>query len=450
MSNTNGNFFDNENFQDQLVALLSKDVKALQDCGSLLEANDFKPLRGMRYGRPRWITAECVLAHFRKYHEPVGLLINADVMDFATTTGMGERQIAELTEYLAFLASLHLVAPDSVVSKVIRFKRGHLKAAAIQELAELHTSGQLTDEKWQEISQKACAVVNSDLATTNYFAEAEDRITKREMGMRRACIPWTFIDPLDSLIRCLGRKQLGLILAPYKRGKSLMLLWLALAYILQRLNVLYLTLEDPKDDVENRLDAIVSHIPIKMLEDKPNLFRKRFEQYQRMVRTQLRIHDGTEGKVSIPRIEQILLNERNQGFVADAVIVDYDDEVLPTIRHKDRRFEFADIYRDLAQLGRRYNLITWTAAQTQRGTESLKIISGDTAAEDISKIRKVSLALGIGKGEWAENSLYIHVAAHKFDKQHVGCEIIPDLERMLIYDRDATLKATRAHSPDDI
>jgi hypothetical protein len=167
-----------------------------------------------------------------------------------------------------------------------------------------------------------------------------------------------------------------------------------------------------------------------------------------LVRRQLKIFDGTGGGITVARIEQIIMRERERGFMADAVIIDYDDEIAPLVKQKERRFEFADIYRDLRQMIARLGLIGWIAAQTQRDTESLKILSGDRVAEDISKLRKVTMAISMGRGDpdWGSDAIYLWIAAHKFDQQHVGCHVVPCLDRMLIFDREATERETRRHN----
>jgi hypothetical protein len=262
-------WWDEEEFQDRLVALLIHDPITLKSCGALLDPNDFKPIRGMRDGRSRWITAERALEHFQKHHEPLGKLARADITEYATNLNLGAGQIGELKTYLFRLADLKPTAPDALVEKVIRYKSQRLKAAAIQELVDLQTTNQLTDEKWHEVSQKALTAVSSETATTDYLNTMGNRAERRAQEQRRARVPWTFIDPLDSLIHTVGRRQLGLILAPYKRGKSSFLLWLAAAYVLQRLNVLVVTLEDTRSLVEDRLDSIITRVPLKSLGGYP-------------------------------------------------------------------------------------------------------------------------------------------------------------------------------------
>ena len=439
-------FFDDETFQDHLVALLCQDIKILRECAALLSPDDFKPLRGMRWGRPRWVVGERALEYFQRYREPIGQLLQADVLEHAANIGMGGRQITELREYLQHLSSLPPVPPAALSEKVLRYKRGRIKASVIQELTDLQSSGQLTDEKWYELSQRAVASFNGGQQAIDYLAGLEARLERRQRLHRYSHVPVTFIDPLDSLVQVIGPKQLGLILAPYKRGKSLMLLWLAVAYVLQRRNVMYFTLEDPRSDVEDRLDAILTNIPIHSLGEYPQAVKRRYERKRRMCTAQLLIHDATEGGISVPQIDQAVEEARNRGFHTDAIIIDYDDEIVPAIKQKERRFEFADIYRDLRRLAATNNAIVWTAAQTQRDTENLKVIGGDRAAEDISKLRKATMAIGMGKGDWGPDSIYLWIAAHKFDAQHLGCHIVPDLSRMLIYDREATRRAMQHHA----
>jgi hypothetical protein len=70
----------------------------------------------------------------------------------------------------------------------------------------------------------------------------------------------------------------------------------------------------------------------------------------------------------------------------------------------------------------------------------MKIISGKYIAEDISKIRKASFALSLGQGEWGDDSIFLWVAAHRYDRQHVGGNILTNKEKSLFYDREKTLE----------
>lgn len=139
---------------DKLVALLVHDQKTLAACSGLLEADDFKPVRGMPNGRARWLVAERALEHFERHREPLGKLLRADVLQQAESLAMGASQVAELREYVKTISGITLDAPDAITEKVIRFKTQRLQTDAIDKLSELQASGLLTPEKWDEINQR--------------------------------------------------------------------------------------------------------------------------------------------------------------------------------------------------------------------------------------------------------------------------------------------------------
>lgn len=448
-------WWDDPEFQNKLVALLIQDYPTLRSCAVFLSADDFKPSKGVPDGHARWTTAWRALEYFEKHGAPIGTLIRADILDYAAQINMGSMQINGLLEYIKNLQSIKVTAPDFLVDKVIQFKSNTAKKNAINELSDLLNSGQLLDEKWDEISRRVQEINSkSQIKTTDYLASLENRIQRRALGNRSISTPRTLIDPLDTIIhRTVGPKQVGLIIAPFKRGKSSMLLWLAIALSLQRFNVLYVTLEDTQDLVEDRLDSIVTSfmgksVSLENLNNMPRTLRQRFERFKNMIHSQIHIYDGVGVNMTIAMLERVVRSKRNEGFIPHVIIVDYDDKLKSSNNFKDKRMESDEIYNDFGNLCGRYNLIGWIAAQTQRNTRHLKILSGDRVAEDIGKARKVTCCLSMGKGdpEFGENSIYLWVAAHKTDRMEIGAHIVPDLDRALIYDREATNKAYKRNA----
>lgn len=440
------NWWDDESFQDKLTVLLVRDPEFLSRVGSMLSADDFRPVKGVRNGDVRWLAAERALAHWERFREPLGKLARADAMEYATSIGYGANQLAQIRKYYAELDAIKPTASSSIAEKVVRYKSARLKTSALEQLNDLYSTGQLTDEKWEEITRAALDGARaSKPKAVDYLNTLDDRQTRRRMDQRSIRVPWTFIEPLDSIVRCVGPKQLGLILAPYKRGKSTMLLWLAVACARQRFNVLVVTLEDARTIVEDRLDAIATGIKVKSLVDFPRHVESRFTRFRSMIAKSVKVYDGTEEEMTVRRLEEIVHEEREGGFIPDVLIVDYDEKISPKKSHRDKRAESDEVYNDLMRVLSRNNLIGWTAAQTQRDTRGIKILTGDKVAEDIGKIRKVTCAISLGKGEWTKDSIFLWVAAHKCDKMDRGCEIVPDLDRQLIYDAEATRAMMKEH-----
>lgn len=435
------NFFKEKDFQEQLLAFVCRDINFLKECGSMLSADDFKPAAGEP--RYRWVIAETALRYWQRFHQPIRKMLRSDLIEFARTTRMGDKESTALLNCARALYQISLVAVDALTERVSNYKQEVMRTQALEELIELHGSGQLTNDKWQEISKNAIDpfVLNKLPVASEYFNEVGLRNDRRSV-VDESAYPLLYIKPLDDNIKAISYGHLGMLMAPLKRGKSLGLLWIATAYALQKLNVLYITLEDIGIDVEDRFDANITGLTVRSLKDLPNKVLRKFANYRRLVRGRLRLVDGSGSKLSVGDIEEIYLRERNMGFAADAIIIDYDNWIRPTTKRQDRRLELSDIYTDLRNFIGRYKVIGWTAAQTQRSTKHLKVITSDMVAEDISKVQKVALALSIGAGEWGDNSAYIYVAAHRHDKGDQGWNIMQDKSRMHFFDLEATEQMT--------
>jgi replicative DNA helicase len=437
------NYLQDPAFQEELIGLLVRDRAFLKANARLLTEDDFKP-DSEPASKDRWVIAQKALDHWNKYREPINQLLPSELKAYIKDARLGEKRTLGLEKLAARLLSKSLTGIEAIGEKLVEFKRDSMLTAAIEEMVQLHSAGELDHAKFLDLARGAVEFEDTNqVAILNYLETLDLRIERRKLGGGEERFPVFFIDPLDAITRGIAKGHLGCIVAPFKRGKSLLLLWIAVAYLIQKLNVMFITLEDPKDDVEDRFDACISNLPLKQLGDKPNTLRKRFALFKRIVRGQLRIVDGTDQEFTIRDIENLWLQERQNGFTADAIIIDYDDEIRPLKKHPERRHEFAEIYRSMRKLAARHHLLVWTAAQTQRKTEDLKVLSGDKLAEDISKARKVACMLTMGQGEWGDDSIYLHVAAHKFDRMHTGCTIYSDKERMIIYDRARTLAKTQ-------
>lgn len=435
-------YWRDSGFQDKLVVMICKDRRFLKTCSSLLTSKDFQP-KGNE-ARERWIVADIALQYFDKYREPINSLLKSECLDYARKSHLSDRNKRHLLEYVDKVEESTLEAADAIKDKVIEYKKEKAKVKAIEDLMELQDRGQLDDAKFMEICQTAIeTTAQSSHRVVDYFKGLEPRILRR-LGQIDRKYPMLLIDPLDQRIRTISRGHLGMFFAPMKRGKTLMAIHVGLAYALQSLKVLHITLEDPLEDIEDRFDAAITSLPIQELQNLPKRLRKRFARYKKFIRGRIKIVDCTEGGVTVKTIESIYESERNKGFHADAIIVDYDDEIAPIRKHRETRMEIADTYRALKQMAARHQLLVWVAAQTKRNTSEKKILTENDLAEDISKARKVSCGIGMGKGDWDDkNGVYLYVAVHRNDRQKIGWNILADYDHMLIYDREATLKRMR-------
>ena len=435
--------FKDQDFQQHLVAFRCKDRNFLRKTSGLLEADDFKPKKKGGEGQEYHVLADLALRHWNDYGEPIGGLLSTYVKDYCWEKKVGSKLKNRLLDVVADIKSNNsLVAAEALEEKVMQYKRRRAKAHAIQEMLDLQEKGELTDDRFEQVTRNALKTFSNTFKIYDYLRGVEKRITRRRHDLAKK-YPYLLIDPLDEAIRVTPRGTLAMLLAKWKTGKSVGLIWIATAFTMQGYNVLYITLEDPKEEVEDRFDASLTGLKTRQLPELPKRLRKRFKRVKERLRGRIKIVDGTEGGITVRRIEDIYEQQRNRGFVADLIVVDYDDEIVPPVRYKGdsaRRQEFADIYRALRQLASKLDVWLWTAAQAKGRTKHQMVVSGEDTAEDISKIRKVAFCLGIGDGpkDWGLNSRHLYVAAHKFDKMKVGWNIVGDFERTVFYDREAT------------
>ena len=75
--------------------------------------------------------------------------------------------------------------------------------------------------------------------------------------------------------------------------------------------------------------------------------------------------------------------------------------------------------------------------------DAVQIISADKAGDDIGKIQKATMVIGIGQGPSHEDARYLYITAHKRGRSRFGVEIMTELEKGLFYSRDKTYELNK-------
>lgn len=393
--------------------------------------------------------AKVALNFYAKYDEPIGSMLRTHALEQAQEDRLGSEAKKQLGVLLDSIQSGNLepVSVKALVDRAKKLKKDRFYRDAVEEIISAHEEGNLTTTVLAELVDKAAKQLHdTGDASRDYLSGLDARIARRKMWDVRHKYPRLLIDPIDAKICAIGRGHLGIFLAPFASGKGMALLHVATAYALQGLKVLVITLEDPIDEVENRLDAQLTGIAMAKLRSLPKTLRRLYAIKRKQMHGNIKIIDGTEGGWTVERIERAWVREAQNNFVADAIIVDYDDELEPSRQHKGesaRRMEFADMYRAMRKLAAKLNVIFWTAAQGTRGAEGKRILTGKDVAEDVSKVRKAFLAIGIGVDPEDRDKKYLYVIRHRLDRSRFGVEIFSDFGSAIFYDRERTLKYIR-------
>lgn len=430
----------------QILRAVVRDRTFLKKAWRDIRAEDFPD-------REEVLVAQAGLGFYEKYEEPIGAMLKSEVDDLAGgKLGADSRQ--RLKELVLKIqgGKVEAVSVQALVDRVKSLRKTAFYDTAVEEMLTAHEEGTLSSNFIADLVERANKELSADkIISHDYYDGLEKRIARRATDDSKR-YPLSLIDPLDEKLQKLaGRGHLCLFMAPPNAGKGLALIHMAVAYALQGLNVLHITLEDPKEEVENRLDSCMTGIPLDKLKVLPNRLRKRWLRQRKHMRGKIKIIDGTDGGWGVTQVEKAWEQEKREGFVADVVIVDYDDEIECEKKFKGdaaRRFEFAEIYRRLRKMAAKLDVILWTAAQGKRDTEGRKVLTMKDVAEDISKIRKAFVAIGIGSVPDIDNMKFLYVMRHKVGRSRFGVKIMSNYAAAIFYDREATMRMRRLSKKD--
>lgn len=440
-------YYSDPAFQTKLLAHVARDKTLLKGVGALLSPDDFKPPANANGDSgaswARWVISKLALDYWEKYRTPVRKLLRAEALDYAQKNHLGPRQQRLLLETSDVVRSQTLEAGDALRDKVLAYKEERAILSAVQQIIDLHEEGKISKEKMLEICRSVV-----DTFEPNGFA-AVDFLSRDELAARmhrraKAAyedLPVFFIDPLDERIDSIRRKQIGVWLAPPGRGKSLACNHMAISYAMQGYHAVLFELEDPRSLVEDRIDAALTRMRLGMLRDKQEMFERRWHNVRRYVRGNLTIIDATEERCSVSWMESRLEELKERGKPADAVIVDYDDEVVSPVRNRDRRdLEISAMYEASRKLAAKLDLFWWFAAQTKSGKEKKKVLTDEDIGDaPAAKLRKSALMIGVGNGEeFGDRVHFLWVLKNKMGPKKFGVPIAHQEERGIFFDRERT------------
>jgi len=452
-------YWRDSDFQSKMLMFLCRDRNFLKRTAGLLSESDFKP-KGGEGSWEAYAIAQKAFQFWDKYREPIGGMLRHEMLDYVE---QNKRKLGHKTrdKILDLVSSIRdakdLVAVEAIERKVVEYKQRQAMSHAIRQFIELKEAGELDTHKFYKICKEAVEERDHSIRVSDYDDEKqiEKRITRREREKSRR-YPYLFIEPLDRAIRTFPKKNYGIVLARYKTGKSTAAVHIDQAMALQGFDVLHFTLEDPKEDVEDKLDASFAGIKLKVLADKHKKLRRRLKRQLQRLRAHIKIVDGTDGGMTVQRMEEIWENFRNQGFDASVVVIDSDEMIEPLVHYGKEggeTRESKEIHKDIKKFMARRELWGWVMAQTQRGKKGARqmIVTGDDSATDISKQRRCAMCIGVGDGpeDYGEDGRYIYIAAHRYDKMKIGWPIVGDFERGMFYDKSRTEHAERHHKHEE-
>lgn len=221
----------------------------------------------------------------------------------------------------------------------------------------------------------------------------------------------------------VGSSELGCILAPQNRGKSMTLINLghAAASIMAGKNVAHFTHEMKAEQVAKRYAARLTFRFPNKAENLNDYADMLIEQARKLMPGRIRVLGGAY-RMTYADIESSLDRLIDEGFEPGLIIDDYGDLIIPARRYTDKRFEISENFEFLRQLSGDYDCPVWTASQATRASHSKEIITMADIAEDIGKVSISDIVISLNQ-TWEEqqvNQCRLFMAKVR-DGQSRGC-----------------------------
>lgn len=283
----------------------------------------------------------------------------------------------------------------------------------------------------------------------SYFTDKtfiEERIKDKRYKMI------TQIPMLDEIIGGFQDKWLVTCLGATKAGKTWMLIELALSAVWQGLNVLFVSLEMGKSQIDERLDMSVGFMSsnpsgeaemlrkvgddyIKITEQVDSIYEvekviKARNRYKKISGGNLEVVAFNRGRLNYRDIDRILDElEEKKGFFADVVVVDYLGIMKETAAGQNKKERISENSIGLKEIAGTRNLSVISAMQGNRKAMSAKIFKSHLVADDIDTIFNSDLVLAICQTEMEEKEgkARIYIANFRHGKQHGSVGIYRDL-----------------------
>lgn len=318
----------------------------------------------------------------------------------------------EITDALSYMDKLYTVQLDdhdeSLNAEIEKYVKTEMSKDILTKF--IMEDKQEDSENLTELVNKLKEIEVKDIAGTSgeFIDFFEDGHKKLEALSNIATNKFsTGYDSIDSQIEGgIARGEVGLVIAPTGRGKSLMASNLAKNYVRSGLNVLYIGLEEKMDRMILRAEQQMLGVDKSVLlnEDmslNTEVFNALQEKYKanREVLGNFYISKHMPNEVSPNQLEQIIVNTTiKKDKHIDVVIIDYPKLMRnPYEKYSSESESGGRLFEDIRRLSQQYGFVCWTLAQTNRGAYSSDVITSEHVEGSRKILNAVEVALVVNQ-----------------------------------------------------
>jgi replicative DNA helicase len=207
-----------------------------------------------------------------------------------------------------------------------------------------------------------------------------------------------------------GRKELSILMAPPKAGKTAAQIHFSLAAAKAGFKVFYASCEVSEDIIGDRSDANISGVAQAELAKHAQAVDKAVEDWEQTVEKNgglFMVEAFAIRTLKVSELRRVLKRYQQKGIEFDMVVVDYLGIMKPETVYNDKRHGLAEIGQDLRALATEYpnkqiGCAVLTAYQTNReGTKKAgrNVAEGTDAADDYEVVRSADVLITINRDE---------------------------------------------------
>jgi replicative DNA helicase len=243
----------------------------------------------------------------------------------------------------------------------------------------------------------------------------EERVLRRSVV--RKVVPTGIMD-LDNYLRGggLGEKELGVILAPTNRGKSMMLKFIAEFNMARGLNGLIFTLEMSEDRYLDRFDMSAAKLTTaEILQNPEKVKEKLIAMADNPAYGSVHIKEYPTQSVTVENLRAYCENLKRGGFFPDFIVVDYADLLRSDTQYSEKRHEHSHIYETLRGWAVEEEIPLWTATQANRASLSKSQVTVADISEDFGKAMIADVIVGLcqNKKEKERQEMRLFIAKNR-------------------------------------
>ena len=360
-----------KSFQEKLVKTILFDRNFANQMEEVLDTNYLE----LKYLQ---VFVDLLFQHKQSYPHPTYEAMVSVVR--TQTEDYSDSIIKQVIEFMARIKSNAIGDDDEeyVKEKSLDFcKKQKLKEAILKSVDLLQS------QSFDQIQKVINEAMNLGADNDHGHDWHKDVLDRFEMKMRNPVS--THWDEIDSITKGgLGKRELGVVVAPTGAGKSMALAHLGAYAVIKGKTVVHYTLELADTVVGQRYDSCITGIELKNLMSMKDSIVMAIEH----IPGKLIIKEYPTKSASTRTITGHLEKLRQKGINPDMIIVDYADLLKPTatgFKSQELRHSLGNIYEELRGIGQTFDIPVWTASQTNRSGLNAEVITMESISEAFSK-----------------------------------------------------------------